>query len=412
MSNPTYNLSVFDIHTSIDDPNANLKSDQNYYVNPYSTKDNKKYTIIRYNKDLLFSRNEPNYGLLRSIVFSGKNVVSFSPPKSVSPEIFINKYPAKTNEIIAEEFVEGTMINVFYDNTFSEWQITTRNTVGAEVSFYKGTKPTKTFKEMFDEACLDNNLYINTLNPLFCYSFVLQHPENRIVIPFKKPQLYLVAVYKISQSTDLRQIFVEEQNLQAVKEGGMWSLTSIKFPEIYDFENYSDLIKRFASPNTPYYIMGVVVKNVETGERTKFRNTIYEEVRHLKGNQPKLQYQYLCLRHSGKLPEFLKYFPENKSQMSEFRNQVHMFTNTLHKNYIACYVNKEKPLKEFADQYRTHMFKLHEIFLSELREQKLFVTSKIVINYVNQLPPTLLMHSLNYNFKKKFIDTIKADSVI
>jgi hypothetical protein len=33
-------------------------------------------------------------------------------------------------------------------------------------------------------------------------------------------------------------------------------------------------------------------------------------VRHLRGNQPKLQYQYLCLRHSGKLPEFLKFYPE------------------------------------------------------------------------------------------------------
>jgi hypothetical protein len=166
------------------------------------------------------------------------------------------------------------------------------------------------------------------------------------------------------------------------------------------------LINKFASPNTSYDILGIVVKNVETGERTKFRNPIYEEVRQLRGNQPKLQYQYLCLRHSGKLSEFLKYYPESKSDMSKFRDQVHMFTNTLHQNYISCYVRKEKPLKEYSDKYRTHMFKLHEIFKNDLRSKNLFVTNTVVINYVNTLHPSLLMYCLNHSLRKRMIDTI------
>ena len=73
--------------------------------------------------------------------------------------------------------------------------------------------------------------------------------------------------------------------------------------------------------------------------------------------------------------DFLKYYPECKGEFSQFREQMHMFTNTLYKNYVSCYIKKEKPLIEFSSQYRTHMFKIHEQFLSELRGKKLFVNN-------------------------------------
>jgi hypothetical protein len=382
--------------------------DKYYSANKYSTKANEQYTIIRYNKEFLSNDLVSTYGLLRSVIVSGSKIISFAPPKSISGDSFINNYPVNTSKIIAEQFVEGTMINVFYDPSNNCWQISTRNTVGAEVSFYKFSK--KTFNEMFMEACVANNFNIQTLNPNFCYSFVLQHPENRIVVPFKTPQLYLVSVYQIIQTLDT--ITVIQENWDDVINGGRWDMTTIKFPDRYEFTSYSELIEKFASPNTSYDILGVVVKNMETGERTKFRNPIYEEVRHLRGNQTKLQYQYLSLRHSGKLSEFLKYYPETKAEMSKFRDQVHMFTNTLHQNYISCYIKKTKPLREYSDQYRTHMFKLHEQYIGDLKSKNSFVTNTVVIQYVNQLHPSLLMHCLNHNMRKRRVDTITVDTPI
>ena len=407
-----YNLSningVFDLVNS-DKINCDNNDEKYYSINQYFTKANEKYSIIRYNKEFLSSDLVSTYGLLRSIIVSSNKIVSFAPPKSLSPDNFMKDYPLITDNIVAEEFIEGTMINVFFDPTYGAtgcWQIATRNTVGAEVTFYKWTN--KTFNQMFMDACIFNHFNIQTLNPRYCYSFVLQHPENRIVVPFKNPQLYLVAVYEIVQNKT--ELLVIEENMTEVKNGGLLQLSSVKFPEKYEFTSYSELIDKFASANTPYNIMGVVIKNIHTGERTKIRNPIYEEVRHLRGNQPKLQYQYLCLRHSGKLPEFLKFYPETKEEMSKFRDHVHMFTNTLHKNYISCYVKKEKPLKEYPQQYRTHMFKVHEIFLNDLRDKKLFVTNTVVIKYVNQLHPSLLMYSLNHNMRKKIVDTITANT--
>ena len=405
----TYSLSnIPGFNETINSLKMDPKYDKYYSIHPYSTKSNEKYSIISYNKDFLSVDLISTYGLLRSLILSNNQIVSFSPPKSVSAETFIKKYPLINESLIAEQFVEGTMINVFYDKNFGVngcWQIATRNTIGANVSFYKGSK--KTFNNMFMEACAANNFNLNTLNSQYCYSFVLQHPENRIVIPFKHPQLYLVSVYEIIQKND--EIIVQEQDIDNVKAHGLWHITSIKFAEKYQFTKYSDLINQFASPNTPYDVVGIIIKNKDTGERFKIRNPTYEQVRQLRGNQPKLQYQYLCLRNSGQLPEFLKYYPETKADMSKFRDEVHMFTKNLHENYVSCYVKKEKPLIKFSPQYRTHMFKIHAIFLNELREKKLFVSDRVVMKYVNELPPSLLMYSLNYPLRKRIVDKMKAD---
>ena len=375
------------------------------------TSNNSTYKVVRYDKNFLSIDLIPTYGLCRSVIINSKNkVVGFAPPKSISSEQFIQKYTENTPGVVFEEFVEGTMVNVFWDDSIGlegGWEIATRNTVGATSSFYK-SKQSKTFRDMFLEASYENNMSFNLLDKKYSYSFVVQHPENRIVVPFKSPQLYLVAVYSIVN--DNNGIIVEVHDSQQFKES--FSTTSVKFPYYYNFHTYSDLIENCASMNTRYDCVGVVLHNKLTGERSKIRNPVYEQVRNLRGNQPKLQYQYLSLRKEGKVGEFLKFYPESKKEFSGFRDQVHLFTDTLFANYVSCYIKKEKPLKEFSEQYRTHMFNIHQIFINELREKKHFVTNTVVQKYVNELHPSLLMYCLNFQMRKRNVDTIVAESNI
>ena len=375
------------------------------------TSNNSTYKVVRYDKNFLNVDLIPTYGLCRSIIINSKNkVVGFAPPKSIPSEQFIQKYSENTPGVVFEQFVEGTMINVFWDDSIGltgGWEIATRNTVGATSSFYK-SKQCKTFRDMFLEAASENNMDFSILDKKYCYSFVLQHPENRIVVPFKKPQLYLVAVYSINNDNDV--ITVDVNDSQQFKD--FFTSTSVMFPYYYTFHKYSELIENYASMNTRYDVVGVVLHNKLTGERSKIRNPVYEQVRNLRGNQPKLQYQYLSLRKEGKVGEFLKFYPENKKEFSGFRDQVHLFTNTLFSNYVSCYIKKEKPLKEFSDQYRTHMFNIHQIFINELREKKHFVTNTVVQKYVNELHPSLLMYCLNFQMRKRNVDTIVVESNI
>ena len=375
------------------------------------TENKTSYKIIRYDKNFLSYDLVRSYGLCRSVIVNNNSkVVGFAPPKSISSEDFIGTYPENENNIIAEEFIEGTMINVFWDDSIGltgGWEIATRNTIGATSSFYKGSSA-KTFRDMFLEAAKEENLLLESLNKQHCYSFVLQHPENRIVVPFKKPQLYLVAVYQINNYDN--EVYVDVYDREEYKDYFKTHDCSVKFPEKYTFNTYSELIGKYGSMNTSYDIVGVVLHNKVTCERAKIRNPVYEQVRNLRGNQPKLQYQYLCLRKEGKVKDFLKFYPENKKEFSGFRDQVHLFTDRLFENYISCYIRKEKPLKEFPDQYRTHMYNIHQKFLTELREKHLFITNTIVQRYVNELHPSLLMYCLNFQMRKRNVDIIVVDS--
>jgi hypothetical protein len=365
---------------------------------------NTSYKIISYNKQYLTTELISTYGIYRSIILNDEDeLVSFSPPKSIDYNLFTTKYP-KTDEIIANEFIEGTMINMFWNRKIfpnGGWEIATKNVVGADTAFYDKSK---SFREMFFEAAEYNNFNVDLLNKNCCFSFVLQHPDNRIVVKFNKPQLYLVSAYSFMiDNNNSNNMIVKQHDLNII-EKYLKSTTNIKFPQLYTWDNYKSLENDFGSLNSNYEILGVMIHNISTGERTKIRNPCYESIRKLKGNQTKLQYQYLTLRQLGKIKDFLTYYPENKKQFLQFRDNLHEFTNTLHKNYISCYVKKEKQLINYGPQFRTHMYNLHQKYIDDLREKKHFLTKIIVIDYINKLAVPLLMSNLNYQMNRHTIN--------
>jgi hypothetical protein len=365
----------------------------------------RSFRLYHYNKSALTAELTYTYGLLRSVIVNASDhIVCFSPPKSLSSDAFITQYPAQSiwkQYLVAEEFVEGTMINVFWDDALNGFEFATRNNIGADVTFYKGQgASSKTFKTMFTECAAACQLDVNKLNKRFCYSFVMQHPENRIVVAFSKLQLYLIATYDIhnyNELTNEQEVMVMTVSPEIAYD---WTTTTVKFPqEFADWHSYDDLTNRYASLTTPYTVVGVIIKNMRSGARCKIRNPAYEEMRRLRGNHSKPQYHYLTLRKEGKVAKYLQHFPEHQQMFTHFRNQLHAFTYNLHANYVNCYIKKEKPISEYPKQFRTHMFKLHEKYVNELKMMNSYVSNAVTIEYVNNLLPAHLMYSLNYNLR-------------
>lgn len=357
----------------------------------------KIYKIIRYNKDYLTFDRVSTSGLFRSVICRNNKIIVFSPPKAIDIEKFCNSY--LPSDCVAEEFIEGTMINLFYDE---EWEIATRSSVGGKISFFYSKEASETFRKMFLDACNANNLEFDKLDKNICYSFVLQHPNNRIVTPFSEMKLYIVACYSINNySVEVKPIISQKERLSG---------TTVLFPEKYSFTDFSELQDKWASSNTDYKYVGVMLYHVASGTRSKMRNPNYEMVRQLRGNQPKSQYRYLVLRNQGKVGDYLKYYPEDSKSFNIYRNQIHDFTKQLHNNYIKCYVNKVKPLLEYPYQYRSHMFELHQYYINNLRPNKQAVMHSVVIEYINKMPPAKLMFSINYHLRKKLLEEDKIDS--
>ena len=173
----------------VDDLELNLKYRDNFYT-------------FKYKKNHLHTNNVNALGLFRSVVFNNYDLLCFAPMKSLTKEDYLKNNTMEASNV--EEFVEGTMINCFFDKISKQWDITTKSVVGADTKFSKDQE--KCFKEMFDEAFQKMNLSWDMFQREHIYSFVLQHPLNKIVCEIKEPTLYLVDVFYVSNTMNSVQI--------------------------------------------------------------------------------------------------------------------------------------------------------------------------------------------------------------
>lgn len=373
----------------------------NLKYNTWRHKNGETYHILKYAKEFLTPETANTFGLLRSLIFKddGK-IVCFAPPKSLSVDGLNISQENEEKRYTFEEFVEGTMINIFYEEASSTWEIATRSNVGGTACFFmeNGFKEENTFKYMFDEVCQAIGFDMNVLDKKYTYSFVLQHPRNRIVKPIREMKLYLTEVYRIEDKS----IHVIDINNNLEQFGILENTVSLVSKQpVNSNDELNGCKNSMMSGRTPYEIVGVFIKS-NLGERYKIRNPAYEHVRYLRGNQPKLQYHYISLRQSGKVSEYLQYYPEHSAIFNDFRNNIHAYTNDLLNNYIKCYMKKEKKLTQFPEKFRTHMYTLHhEVYKKMLVPNHGYVNKTVVIQYFNSLHPSKQMFALNYDHHKK-----------
>ena len=347
--------------------------------------------LIKYNKDEL-DTNTIN-AKYRSVIISNNKILSFSPPKSIKTEDFIKYNSADT--CYAEDFIDGTMINLFYYN--DAWEISTKSCIGANVSFFINdlqTNEQNSFKNMFLECCKNANLNLENLEKSFSYCFVFQHPNNRIVTPIYNTQLFCIKIYSFNNN------FINEVPFDYFYENyNCFINTLVTLPKRYKINSYEELYNHYGSENTPYYCVGIMIYN-SIGERSKIRNPNYEIIRKLRGNQPKLQYKYLCLRKENQVKDFLQYYPEYKKDFNIYKHKMHEYTQNLYNNYKECFIFKLKILKDFDFQYRIHMYNIHKIYIEDLKPNNSNVSKTTVIQYVNNLHPAQQMFVINYDVRK------------
>jgi len=375
----------------------------------FYTKTNISYTILNYDKDVLCD-DDVNNGYYRSLIVSSpqNKVLAFSPQKSLKPETFVEKYPTIDDTIFMNEIVEGTMINLFFDERVNQWEISTRGAIGGSYFYYRNQydmdsnkKNQSSFYQMFLEALgcskeeiLNEVSLLQELPKNYCYSFVLQHPDNHIVLSLHKCCVYLVAVYELINENNIKFISpVEYQNWDIFKNVN----NTILFPKQYNYQTYEALKEENCSIQTDFTNLGVMVTNITTGERTAMKNPRYEEVKLLRGNNPNLQYQYLCLRKTGKIQDFLFYFPQYRSIFYRFYQEYENFVTNVHFSYLTYYVQKQNV--QISKKYSPHIYKIHhEVYLPSLQtETPIIVKRKVVKEYFEKLEPREMIYHLNYD---------------
>lgn len=418
-----------------------VENNENYICKKY-TFNNNEYEIIKYNKNKLKDYENTNIELFnemskfRSVIIRNNKVVVYSPSKSANYNRFIDLNKNSLESCWCEEFIDGTMINVFYDNINNQWEIATKSSIGGNMLFFNDIKNYRyffnetpdennnvytysysndiTFRSMFFEACNYCNFNLNTLDRNYSYTFVLQHPYNRIVVPITYPSIFLVKMYSID-NTNYPKVNITEIDISSFVNSVPYIFldTKVSFTNKYPITNLESL-NAYSLGNISFDCVGCMLYD-SNGNRSKIRNQNYEIVRKLRGNQPKLQYQYLYLKQNNKINDFLLYYPEHMIIFKKFKLIVFTYTQELFMNYINCFINKEKPLKEYDFRFKTHMYHIHQKYISELKPKNKYVDKKIVIDYFNALHPAQQMFVLNCNNYKnktdKAINTENTDNI-
>lgn len=369
-----------------------------------------EYKILNYDNEVVCD-NDTKLGLYRSIVVNPEDntILCFTPPKTMTMDFFKEVNPDVTSsDILVNEIIEGTMLTLFYDPRIESWELASKGAIGGNYWFYrtqynqlKSNPAQPTFRKMFLEAFraeefqdINDLTCVQELSKEYCYNFILQHPANHIVLHVLSPVAYLVSVYHLkgSVATAIPATVYEEWNCFLGIRG------LVEFPKRFEEESYNKFEELYCSVNSSHTMVGLMFTNLKTGMMASLENPTYKEVRELRGNNPNLQYQYLCLLRMGKVMDFLKFFPQYKQVFYRFYKEFQEFVTNVHQSYISYYVRKSG--EKISKKYFTLIYKLHhEIFLQSLGEgkEKIIMRRGEIGKRLCEMAPSELIYYLNYN---------------
>ena len=411
-----------------------------------------QYTVLNYEKGFVCFDDKIS-PLYRSVIMDANTqaICAFSPPKSstvFAPDDYHK--PLDPDRWIVNEIVEGSMVNLWYDRTAGCWEISTKTDVGGEYVYFRHdlsdgsdtdvcdaneTADTPfigqvTYKNMFLDATgegtgegthiqnINDLLFLNEWDTRYCYSFVLQHPQNHLVLNIDRPRLYLVAVYHISLDSlrPSREICVDiRNNVSDTTSSTSFPMVEMVHPDTYRMwewlatcpwicypqqqvldhtTTYASLVNRYSSIHGSSDVVGVMMTDWTTGVRYKMVNTVYMGRKELCRNNSCIFYQYLCIRYLNKLGDFLEKYPSYRRVFERLDILVAQFLYNIYRSYQSRYMKRTGEI--ISHRYMPHVYNMHHmVYLPSVAHgQKRKITLQVVQEYLNAMTPTELYHAL------------------
>jgi hypothetical protein len=304
----------------------------------------------------------------------------------ISLEDFKKKVEWK--DIIIEESIDGTLINMYYYN--KKWRISTTSTLDGNC-FWNSSK---SFKDLFLETF---KIYMSTMKQLhkhYTYSFVLCHPDTRNVTVYQKPKLYHILTRDLNTYNEI--------NLNI----GIPKPKILKLDDINHIQcnNYDDLL-RFCS-KIPFTREGIMLYNRNRQYRTKIKGKKHIKVKNIRGNHSNITYTLLeCIQSSkNSVKKLLRYYPEYTEQHQTLVKKIdliksellHIYTETkkLKNKQFRYHTKYKRAIKELHNQYiyliKNYKPSIHK-YKPCINEKKVthFVYKEIDISYMVYLLSTI-----------------------
>ena len=346
------------------------------------------YALIRYVKGKS-NLALPHVRAFRSVVWDvlENRPVSVTPFKSQDGETLPTATELPLDKYRIQEFVDGVMIGMFWDKYSSSWRIHTRSMLDAGCRYYSQTK---TFKQLFDDANADfSTLLINTG---MSYTFVLQHPENRIVTPTKGPVLYCV-----------QQTHVNAEGTVTTMEPApsVFTCANVLAPKSYILQTPNDIWSKIAMLNLEVpTAQGLVIKDLLTGDRYKVRTLIYNTIRQMRGNSPRRDYTWLTLWRNNTLRDYTIMYPEERMEAEGLVNKWKAVTNSVFHIYTDVFKARSMNKADIPPKFRPLVYGLHNLYMESLKPAQKSVDWKTTLAYMNARDVAQMLFVINWDIRE------------
>lgn len=349
-------------------------------VDDYSTPDS-PFAIIRYEKGVSKMSN-PIVRAFRSVVWDTHEhrPASITSWKSAENE-GTPSVPADPATHRIELFQDGTLIGMFWDKYSGRWRIHTRSILDARCRYYSQTR---TFADMFAEATRDVDL--GHLSRHCSYSWVLQHPENRIVCHASLPTAIIADVCQINADASVDWQRAPQYAVQLVPPVLPLTWDTIRL-------RVADLNARFG-----HNCQGLVIKD-GAGGRWKLRTPEYNRVRQIRGNSPRRDFLWLQAWSNNTLLDYLKLYPEERSLANGVINRWKLATADVYRIYGEAFKAHSLDRKLIPQKYRSSIYGLHSLYHTTLKPAGKKVDWKACLEHMNALDTKQKLFIINYELR-------------
>lgn len=270
------------------------------------------------------------------------------------------------SELTCEEAIDGTLIKLFYYN--NQWNFATNRCINAKDAYWISKQ---SFYDMFMEAASQINF--SQLTETYCYAFILQHPDNRHIVKYDKPNIIYLYSYDLINNCE-----VEDK-----------SLSFLDKPKQLKFKNWKDFYQQLNS--LPYDKEGFILYN-DKKQMTKYVNPKFNFVKELKGNTNDMEYRCTVLYKYGQHTQFLNYYPEYKSTFNQINTTIFKIVQHLHTYYITKYIKKQPVTVN--EEVETILNHLHLDYLNT----RIKINKKIIMNKIIGYSPIRIYNLCKLSF--------------
>lgn len=230
---------------------------------------------------------------------------------------------------LVQEKVDGTLINLWFDD--GEWHISTNGCIDAADATLGKDSEYQNYAELFYAALATTNIDFDKLRPKVTYMFEVVSPYNRVIIPYKRTQLYHLGSRSLVKN--------EEFDIDI----------GVRKPSMYSIFNLNDCI--LSAEKLGMSGEGYVVVDA-SWNRIKVKSPEYIKMAHLHNNGAINYPRMLEIIKDGEREEFCSYFEEYEVSFDKLTKKCEGFVRAMNRwkcKALTDFDLDTVPRKEFAE---------------------------------------------------------------